>query len=97
MIAGLTAVTKDVLPFHVLGRNPTVHYGLNRVGLKRAGIEGECYRELEAAWRVLRRGGMMEELEGVGEEVAHLKAWLSAPSKRGYCACLRPGMRRGSV
>ena len=97
MIAGLAAVAKDVLPFHLLGRDPTVHYGLNRVGLKRAGIEGERYRELEAAWRVLRGGGKAEELQGAGEEVAYLKAWLSEPSKRGYCAFLRLGMRRGSV
>ena len=97
MVAGLTAVTKDVLPFHLLGRDPTLHYGLNRVGLKRAGIEGERYRELEAAWRVLRSGGKAEELEGTSEEVAYLKAWLSAPSKRGHCAFLRPGRRRGSV
>lgn len=97
MIAGLTAVTKDVLPFHLLGRDPTLHYGLNRTGLKRAGIEGERYRELEAAWRVLRSGGKAEELEGISEELAHLKVWLSVPSKRGYCAFLRPGMRRGSV
>ena len=97
MIAGLTAVAKDILPFHLLGREPTVHYGLNRVGLERAGIEGERYRELEAAWRVLRGGGKVEELQGAGEEVAYLKAWLSEPSKRGHCAFLRPGMRRGSV
>lgn len=97
MIAGLTAVERDVLPFFLLGRNPTVHYGLNRVGLKRAGIEGDRYGELEAAWRVLRGGGKAEELQGASEEVAHLKAWLSEPSKRGHCAFLRPGMRRGSV
>lgn len=97
MVAGLTAVERDVLPFHLLGRDPTVHYGLNRVGLKRAGIEGECYRELEAAWRVLRGGGKAEELREGGEEVTHLKTWLSEPSKRGHCAFLRPGMRRRSV
>ena len=97
MIAGLTAVVRDVLPFHLLGRDPAVHYGLNRVGLKRAGIEGERYRELESAWRVLRGGGKAEELEGAGEEVAYLKAWLSEPSQRGHCTFLRPGMRRGSV
>ena len=97
MIAGLTAVERDVLPFHLLGRNPTVHYGLNRVGLKRVGIEGGRYRELEAAWRVLRGGGKAEELQGSGEEVAYLKTWLSEPSKRGHCAFLRPGMRRRSV
>ena len=97
MIAGLTPVPKDVFPFHLLGRDPAVHYGLNRVGLKRAGIEGERYRELEAAWRTLRGGGKVEELQGSSEELAYLKAWLSEPSKRGHCASLRPGMRRGSV
>ena len=97
MIAALTAVERDVLPFFLLGRNPTVHYGLNRVGLKRAGIEGERYRELETAWRALRGGCEATELSGAGEEVTHLKAWLSEPSKRGHCAFLRPGMRRRSV
>ncbi len=97
MVAGLTAVPRDVLPFHLLGRDPVAHYGLNRVGLKRAGIPKERYRELEAAWRALRGGGAVEDLRGSGEEIAHLKAWLSAPSERGRCAFLRPGMRRGSV
>lgn len=97
MTAGMAAVERDVLPFLLLGRNPTVHYGLNRVGLNRAGIEGERYRELEAAWRALRSGSEAEELPGASEEVAHLKAWLLEPSKRGHCAFLRPGMRRRSV
>ena len=97
MTAGLTAVDRDVLPFFLLGRNPAVHYGLNRIGLKRAGIEGENYRELEAAWRALRKGCEVADLEGEGEEVAYLKSWLSEPGKRGHAAFLRPGMRRGRV
>ena len=97
MIAGLTAVERDVLPYFLLGRNPTVHYGLNRVGLKRAGVEGERYRELEVAWRALRGGCDATEIAGDGEEVSHLRAWLSESSERGHCPFLRPGMRRAKA
>ena len=97
MVSPMTGVRRDVLPFFLLGREPPVHCGLNRVGLKRAGIEGERYRELEAAWRVLRDGGKPEELADGGEQASYLKAWLSAPSERGHYAFLRPGARRGPV
>ena len=94
MVAGLTPVDRDVLPFGLLGRSPAVHYGLNRVGLKRAGVEGERYRELERAWRALRDGAAPAELPGAGEEVAHLRAWLTAPSRRGHAPLRRGGVRR---
>ncbi len=100
MIAGLVPVNRDVLPFALLGRDPVAHYSLNRVGLKRAGIEGERYRELEGAWRALREGVSAAELPGDSEEVRHLKEWLQEPDAetwRGHCGFLRPKQRRGSV
>ena len=91
MIAGLTPVARDVLPFTLLGRSPAVHYSLNRVGLQRSGIEGDRYQALADAWRHLRSGGSGEELEDNSEEVRYLKAWLAQPSERGLCAYIRPG------
>ena len=97
MTAGMVPMNRDVLPFALLGRDPVAHYGLNRVGLKRAGIDGARYRELENAWRALRDGAKAEELPGSSEEVAYLKAWLAEPSRRGHCGFVAPKRRRQSV
>ena len=97
MVAGLVPVQRDVPPFVLLGRNPAVIYALNRVGLKRAGIEGERYRALEDAFRAHRDGVAAEDLPAESEEAEHLKQWLLEPSTRGCSAFLRPGQRERAV
>ncbi len=97
MIAGLVPVERDVLPFALLGRNPAVLYGLNLVGLKRAGIKGSRYQVLREVFRACKDGVAAEDLPGDSEEVAHLKQWLIEPSVRGLCPFSRPGERRRAV
>ena len=46
------------------------------------GVSGERYRALEAAWRALREGRGIEDLPET-QEIAELRAFLRAPSKRG--------------
>jgi UDP-N-acetylglucosamine acyltransferase len=82
MVAGHTAVRKDVLPFSLVGGEPARHYRLNTVGLKRAGITGDRYRALEAAFRLLRKGLSLDDMPQT-EELALLRAWLAARSRRG--------------
>jgi UDP-N-acetylglucosamine acyltransferase len=82
MISGMAGVLKDILPYAMAKGAPALHYRLNAVGLKRAGITGDRYRVLERAFRGLRGG----QRPGEGEEtpeLATMKAWLEAPSKRG--------------
>ena len=92
MLQGLAGINKDVIPFTMVGGRPGKHYRLNLVGLRRAGIDGARLRALSSAYRQLRA---RQELNGLPdtEEVAYLKAWLGAGSKRGMLAffALRDG------
>ena len=82
MVGAFVPVGRDVMPFTLLGRNPVVHYRLNTIGLKRAGITGDRYRALENAYRLMR-SGKQEEIEANTPELELLLDWLQAPSKRG--------------
>lgn len=90
MVGGLGGVGQDVLPYSMVHGIPARHFRLNSIGVRRAGIKGERYRALEAAFRALRASD--RELAGVPEspEVSHLREWLAAPSKRGLCGWTRP-------
>ncbi|MEM7304815.1 MAG: acyl-ACP--UDP-N-acetylglucosamine O-acyltransferase [Pseudomonadota bacterium] len=82
MVGAFVPVGRDVMPFTLLGRNPVVHYRLNTIGLRRAGITGDRYRELEKAYRLMRSGNQ-DEIETTTPELKLLMEWLNAPSKRG--------------
>jgi UDP-N-acetylglucosamine acyltransferase len=88
MIGALSKPTRDVLPFSLVEGSPALHYRLNTVGLRRAGITGEDYKALEQAFRAVREGKPLESLENLPdtEEVRTLKAFLEAPSKRNLSA-----------
>lgn len=84
MIGGLAKVTRDVLPFTMADGQPALHYRLNTVGLRRAGITDQRYKALEQAFRAVREGRSLENLDCLPEteEVHTLKVFLAAPSKR---------------
>jgi UDP-N-acetylglucosamine acyltransferase len=82
MVGGHTGIRKDVLPFSMVSGEPARHYRLNTIGLRRAGIKGQRYQILEAAFRMLRRGGSLDILSAT-PEIDLLRAWLAAPSRRG--------------
>ncbi|AWR87594.1 acyl-ACP--UDP-N-acetylglucosamine O-acyltransferase [Meiothermus taiwanensis] len=88
MIGGLAKVTRDVLPFSLADGSPALHYRLNTVGLRRAGITGERYRALEQAFRAVREGRPLEGLPDT-EEVRALKAFLASPSRRHLAGFVR--------
>jgi UDP-N-acetylglucosamine acyltransferase len=89
MVAGNAGINRDVPPFcMVSGDRPHSVAGLNRVGLKRAGIGGENLRALKAAFRTLFRseGPFAERIAAVergAPEVEALLAFLRQPSRRG--------------
>lgn len=82
MVRGTSGINKDVIPYTLVAGQPARHYRLNTVGLKRAGINGDRYRVLSAAFRRLRRRERIDDLEPT-PEIVHLREWLAAPSKRG--------------
>lgn len=58
MVSGLAGVNMDCLPFTMVTGAPVRTFGLNRVGLKRAGFSPEQVRELKWAYQVVLRSGL---------------------------------------
>jgi UDP-N-acetylglucosamine acyltransferase len=82
IVQGTTGLNMDVIPFTLIGGRPARHYRLNTIGLKRAGITGERYKVLEAAFRLLKNKQPLDNLEET-PELLQLKSWLAVKSKRG--------------
>jgi UDP-N-acetylglucosamine acyltransferase len=82
IVQGTTGLNMDVIPFMLIGGRPARHYKLNTVGLRRAGIIGDRYKVLSAAFRLLKNKQSLDELEET-EEIRQLKDWLAVKSKRG--------------
>jgi UDP-N-acetylglucosamine acyltransferase len=82
MIRGTSGVSKDVIPYTLIGGFPVRHYRLNTVGLRRVGIEGERLKVLSHAFRRLRRREGLDDLPPT-PELLYLREWLAAGSRRG--------------
>lgn len=88
MVGGLARVTQDVPPFVTIDGHSGMVVGLNRVGLRRAGLLVDEIRELKAAYQVLYRSGLshearLAELAGrfTGGAVAELAEFLHGGSR----------------
>ena len=84
MTAGGSRVTRDVIPYMLLGRNPVKHYCLNKVGIKRYGISSENYKILEKALKNLRKGEEINNIKPISEDLQYLISWFSVKSERGH-------------
>lgn len=82
IVQGTTGLNMDVIPFMLIGGRPARHYKLNTVGLRRAGIVGDRYKVLSAAFRLLKNKQSLDALEET-EELKQLKQWLAVKSRRG--------------
>jgi UDP-N-acetylglucosamine acyltransferase len=97
MLRGGSRTSRDVPPFALMDWTHTVR-GLNRVGLRRAGLSAEAIRAVQRAFGTLfrtrrnLRAALAEiEAEPMSAEVAELVAFIRA-STRGVCF----GPRRGA-
>jgi len=90
IIGGCSKVVQDVPPYSMCDGHPASVYGLNLVGLKRAGVESEKIRILKKAFKELffqnrllneAKQTITEELP-LSKEIKHLLAFVSN-SKRG--------------
>ena len=88
MLGGMSGVRKDILPYSMVSGYPALHYGLNKVGLRRGGIRGERYGALEEAFRLLRAGRKLPDSLQTAE-IAFLREWLGKRSKRGCAGFVR--------
>jgi UDP-N-acetylglucosamine acyltransferase len=71
MVGGSSKVTSDVPPFIMVDGRPARPFGLNTVGLKRAGFSPELRTALKQAYRLLlhQNHNMSEALEAAREEL----------------------------
>lgn len=95
ILQGLAGINKDVLPFTMVGGRPGKHYRLNLVGLRRAGIDGDRLKAVSAAFRRIKA---RQDLEGLPdtEELAYLREWLAADSRRsGWLGFIEARQRHG--
>ena len=83
MIPGGARVTKDVIPYMLVGRNPVKHYCLNKIGIKRYGIDDDNYEVLSKAFRLLKKGQDINNLKPMTEDLQYLISWFSVKSERG--------------
>jgi UDP-N-acetylglucosamine acyltransferase len=99
MVGGMSRIARDVPPYMLVEGNPARVRSLNIVGLRRAGIaqveEGQVYRSLKKAFRILYRSDLtlnraLEQLELIAdsEYVRHLLQFLRMSQ-------IKP--RRGSI
>jgi len=94
MVGGTAGVMQDVPPYcMVQGAPPATVRGLNRIGMKRAGISQESITAMKHAFRLMFMHRMLKqhavaEIENLVEmtpEVKRFVAFVSANSKRGVC------------
>ena len=96
IIGGCSKVAQDVIPFATLDGHPARVYGLNLLGLKRAGIANDIQQHLKHALQLLFRSGLsrdaaLERIErecGQSPEVLHLMDFVRR-SERGICTRVR--------
>lgn len=69
MISHGALVSKDVMPYVIVVRNPARTCGLNKVGLKRRGFSDEALKALKIAYKAFFRGSAMAE---VGDEIMQI-------------------------
>jgi UDP-N-acetylglucosamine acyltransferase len=98
MIGGCSRITQDVPPFALCNGVPGLIYGLNAVGLKRAGMKASGLKVLKEAFRIMFSEGLakptaIERVEKEIEllpEVKHLLDFVKG-SERGLCGSVKNG------
>jgi UDP-N-acetylglucosamine acyltransferase len=96
IIGGCSKVVKHIPPFAMADGHPTRIYGLNVIGLKRAGISTETRKNLKHAFKILFGSGLslphaLKEVQGAlpqSKGMKHLINFLKtvkADTKRGVC------------
>ncbi len=90
MIGGASKLTKDIPPFFLIEGNPAAPYGLNSVGLRRAGFSVEERNEIKRFYKHIYdpKLNVSQAIETMKTEVTtapgrEIIAFLEAPSQRG--------------
>lgn len=90
MVGGMSRIVRDIPPFFLTEGNPAKVWGLNAVGLRRAGFDPRTTTELKEAYKLIYRSELnmsqaLNALKSMIEtpEGRHLIAFIEAPSDRG--------------
>ncbi|HEV2261698.1 MAG TPA: acyl-ACP--UDP-N-acetylglucosamine O-acyltransferase [Candidatus Rubrimentiphilum sp.] len=90
MVGGASALTRDLPPFLLAAGNPATPYGLNSVGLRRAGFSDEERTEIKRFYRLLygAKLNLSQAIETMKAEAQtavgrHMIAFLEGESQRG--------------
>lgn len=89
-VGGDSKVTRDVPPFFLVEGNPATPYGLNSVGLRRAGFTEEERAEIKKFYKLLN-GSKMK----LSEAIEEMRAQVSTPSGRQMLEFLEGESQRG--
>lgn len=91
IIGGCSKVVQDVPPYSTCDGHPAKVYGINYIGLKRAGVSKESMRQLKTAFKILFHSELSlshaideikKEFTNLSQELSHLIDFVSK-SKRG--------------
>ncbi len=90
MVGGMSKINKDLPPFFLVEGNPARPYGLNSVGLRRAGFTAAERNEIKRFYKLLYDPKMnvsraIEAMKATAEtdRGREIVAFLEAPSQRG--------------
>ena len=89
-VGGDSKVTRDVPPFFLVEGNPATPYGLNSVGLRRAGFSEEERAEIKKFYKLLN-GSKLK----LSEAIEAMRAEVSTPSGRQMLEFLEGESQRG--
>jgi UDP-N-acetylglucosamine acyltransferase len=90
MVGGMSGVRGDVPPYVLVAGNPAAPFGLNTVGLRRAGFTPEVLAELKECYKLMYRSGqnVTQAVEAMRSTVKtaegkHLLAFVETATERG--------------
>lgn len=90
MLGGMSKIVRDCPPFFLTEGNPARVWGINAVGLRRAGFDSKTTSELKDAYKTIYRSelNMSQALQALkatvqSDAVRHLITFIEAPSDRG--------------
>lgn len=90
MIGGASKLTKDVPPFFLVEGNPAQPYGLNSVGLRRAGFTVDERNEIKKFYKILYNPKL-----NVSQAIEEMKAAANSDPGREIIAFLEGSSQRG--
>ena len=90
MIGGASKLTKDVPPFFLIEGNPAQPYGLNSVGLRRAGFTVPERNEIKKFYKILYNPKL-----NVSQAISEMKAEAISDPGREIIAFLEADSQRG--